>query len=137
MAGGSYGGEKYNFDLCDFSFLFGELVCALVLLCKAQEHARVPVPGSTCDRSCVGPPVIETVSGIRTRGVRTRTGMVRQQVRLLFLHLCYFICRCKRHKELRVFRLQLAEERIEAGVADRLIESSGLRKRMFIFKCFA
>lgn len=77
MAGGNYGGEEFNFDLCDFSFLFGELVCALVLLCKAQEHARVPVPGSTCDRSCMGPPVIETVSGIRTRGVRTRTGMVR------------------------------------------------------------
>lgn len=116
-----------------FLSCLAKLVCALVLLCKAQEHARVPVPGSTCDRSCVGPPVIETVSGIRTRGVRTRMGMVRQQVRLLFLHLCYFICRCKRHEELRVFRLQLAEERIEAGVADRLIESSGLREENVYF----
>lgn len=32
-----------------------------------------------------------------------------------------------------MFRLQLAEERIEAGVADRLIESSGLREENVYF----
>lgn len=35
---GIMGGGKYDFDLCDFSFLFGELVCALVLLCSCARR---------------------------------------------------------------------------------------------------
>lgn len=75
---GVTGGEKYNFDLCDFFRVWRAGLCSCALV-QGAGHARVPVAGFTCDRSCMGPPVIESVSGIRTRGVRTRTGMVERR----------------------------------------------------------
>ena len=121
--------EKYNFDLCDF---FGELVCALV---QGARHARVPVPGFTCDRSCMDPPVIETVSGTRTRGVRTRTDMVRSKTTSPIKFFAPLLLYLSMQKAQRVESVQtsLAEERIEAGVADRLIESSELREKNVYF----
>lgn len=83
----------------------------------------------------MGLPVIQTVSGIRTRGVRTRTDMVRSKTTSPNNYFAPLLFYLSMQKAQRVESVQtsLAEERIEAGVADRLIESSELREENVYF----
>lgn len=93
--GGMYGrcfGGGNTISICVIFFVFGEMVCALVQRCK--RPVVIIIPGFTCGRSYMGPPVIGTWMEERLKRVCTRTDMVRGKAAnplnsfaLLLLHL--------------------------------------------------
>lgn len=90
---GSMYGRCFNtISICVIFFVFGEMVCALVQRCK--RPVVIIIPGFTCGRSYMGPPVIGTWMEERLKRVCTRTDMVRGKAAnplnssaLLLLHL--------------------------------------------------